>query len=257
MCPACGDHNYAKNVACRRCGQVKPEADGAGGVPHIFGSGGSGPPPTMRPGDWICPNCGDHNYARNICCRRCQTQKPEGAGGHFGSGGSGPAPQMRPGDWICPNCSDHNYAKNAICRRCGTPKQEGDGAGGGADLGVQRQQQQFGGGGGGQFAPKPGDWYCPSCSDLNFARNVACRRCGTPKPDMGAGVPAGGAAGGCVATGFAMHNGKTMKPGDWICPNCGDLNFARNTNCRRCGTAKPNFDSGFPVRGRSRSPVRV
>merc|ERR1712039_812004 len=24
----------------------------------------------MRPGDWKCPACGDHNFARNIQCRR-------------------------------------------------------------------------------------------------------------------------------------------------------------------------------------------
>jgi len=29
-------------------------------------------------------------------------------------------------------------------------------------------------------------------------------------------------------------------PGDWNCPQCGDHNFARNTNCRRCGFANPS-----------------
>merc|ERR1719240_2082158 len=31
---------------------------------------------------------------------------------------------------------------------------------------------------------KPGDWNCPNCGDQNFARNSACRMCGTPKPQL-------------------------------------------------------------------------
>lgn len=29
--------------------------------------------------------------------------------------------------------------------------------------------------------------------------------------------------------------------GDWLCPRCGDLQFARNLQCRICGTARPPF----------------
>merc|ERR1719428_313755 len=28
----------------------------------------------------------------------------------------------------------------------------------------------------------PGDWHCPKCKDLQFARNTVCRKCGEPKP---------------------------------------------------------------------------
>lgn len=31
-----------------------------------------------------------------------------------------------------------------------------------------------------------------------------------------------------------------MKPGDWICPRCGDLVFASKFQCKLCGTPKPN-----------------
>lgn len=34
-------------------------------------------------------------------------------------------------------------------------------------------------GAGGQ---KPGDWYCPQCTDLQFAKNTQCRRCGAQNP---------------------------------------------------------------------------
>ena len=30
--------------------------------------------------------------------------------------------------------------------------------------------------------PEPGDWTCPHCGDFQFARNVACRSCGGPRP---------------------------------------------------------------------------
>jgi len=31
-----------------------------------------------------------------------------------------------------------------------------------------------------------------------------------------------------------------VPPGDWICQNCGDHQFARNTTCRSCGAPKPD-----------------
>lgn len=85
------------------------------------------------------------------------------------------------------------------------------------------------------IVPRPGDWYCPSCRDLQFARNPKCRRCETPNPDPGASLaamPASSAPVAQVAPGSLM-------PGDWVCTQCGDHVFARNPQCRRCGTAKP------------------
>ncbi|CAK0807953.1 unnamed protein product [Prorocentrum cordatum] len=70
---------------------------------------------------------------------------------------------------------------------------------------------------------KPGDWICPGCNDLQFARNPVCRQCRTPRP---------AGAGGQNTFGEA---------GDWICSVCGDLQFRRNTECRKCGNT--NKDS--------------
>jgi len=75
---------------------------------------------------------------------------------------------------------------------------------------------------------KPGDWHCPSCGDLQFARNQECRKCNTPRPDEG------------DLEEFAPgKGGKGGKPGDWHCPSCGDLQFARNQECRKCKTPRP------------------
>lgn len=34
----------------------------------------------MAPGDWACPSCNDHQFARNRACRRCGAARPVGAG---------------------------------------------------------------------------------------------------------------------------------------------------------------------------------
>merc|ERR1719476_560939 len=105
------------------------------------------------------------------------------------------------------------------------------------------------GGMGGGFGvdKRPGDWTCPNCSDNVFARNPACRKCGTARPG-GAGGFGGGFGGGCGGGG----NSQEMKPGDWNCPACNDLQFARNAVCRRCNTPKPAELDGVSARGRSR-----
>jgi len=41
----------------------------------------------MRQGDWVCPGCMDHQFAKNLVCRQCGTPKP--AGGGCGGGGWG------------------------------------------------------------------------------------------------------------------------------------------------------------------------
>jgi len=125
-----------------------------------------------------------------------------------GGGGKGKTKNPKPGDWFCPGCGDLQFARNIECRQCSTPKPDGM-----ATAGV-----------------KPGDWHCPNCGDLQFAKNVECRKCSTPNPDP-AGSQAAMEAG--IAAAAAKH---TEKPGDWYCPNCGDLQFAKNLECRKCGT---------------------
>merc|ERR1719246_385197 len=124
-------------------------------------------------------------------------------GGMMGGGGGAPG-GMKPGDWSCPSCGDHQFAKNATCRKCGAEKPEGAGAagvGGGMGGGMMGMGGGIGGMmgmggcmGGGMMGgmgggAKPGDWNCPACGDHQFARNVTCRKCGTPKPEGTASSP--------------------------------------------------------------------
>merc|ERR1719330_1195943 len=93
---------------------------------------------------------------------------------------------------------------------------------------------------------KPGDWVCLGCGDHQFAKNATCRKCGTPKGQMGMGGMMGGQMGGMMGGMMGGQMGGmmggmcgNMKPGDWSCPGCGDHQFAKNATCRKCGTPKP------------------
>lgn len=217
----------------------------------------------MKEGDWNCPGCGDHQFARNVACRKCATPRPSGFGPVGGCGGGGFGMQMnqmnggmmnaggfgggmagvsgaKPGDWSCGGCGDHQFGRNEVCRKCGSPKSEGtpmDGGMGGGMAGGMGAPMGGGmaggmgapmGGGmaGGMTTMKPGDWNCPGCGDHQFGRNDVCRKCGTPKP---ANVES------------AVGN---IRPGDWACEGCGDHQFARNAACRKCGTPKPEAAYG-------------
>jgi len=86
----------------------------------------SGPAPhsPMMPGDWVCPQCSDHVFARNKACRRCGAPRPEGAGRDPAGSGS---QQPLPGDWHCPKCRDLQFARNQQCRMCGCAKPDNAG----------------------------------------------------------------------------------------------------------------------------------
>mmetsp|Transcript_45815 Transcript_45815/g.102662 ORF Transcript_45815/g.102662 Transcript_45815/m.102662 type:complete len:221 (+) Transcript_45815:106-768(+) len=58
----------------------------------------------------------------------------------------------------------------------------------------------------------------------------------------------GGRGGGGGKGGRPMET----RVGDWECPSCGDFNFARNTECRKCGTPKPAMRDDSRGRGGGR-----
>lgn len=67
---------------------------------------------SFRAGDWYCPKCNNHNFARNKICKDCAT--------------SGPVTNvaaLRSGDWKCKHCDGPpNFAKRASCYTCGKSK---------------------------------------------------------------------------------------------------------------------------------------
>ncbi|KAF2308411.1 hypothetical protein GH714_006903 [Hevea brasiliensis] len=73
---------------------------------------------------------------------------------------------------------------------------------------------------------KQGDWCCPRCNFLNFARNIRCLQCDSLFEDR------------LKQLQEDQHH-LPLKKGDWICEKCNFLNFAKNTRCLQCKEKPP------------------
>ncbi|KAJ6771826.1 RAN BP2/NZF ZINC FINGER-LIKE SUPERFAMILY PROTEIN [Salix koriyanagi] len=73
---------------------------------------------------------------------------------------------------------------------------------------------------------KPGDWLCPKCNFLNFARKVRCLRCDGLSQER-------------LKHLCEDQDQLPLKKGDWICAICNFLNFAKNTRCLQCKERPP------------------
>lgn len=222
-CSLCSNHNFASKSSCNRCGAPKMggAAPGKGGGFGGYGKGlsygggakgggakGGGAPRsggalTMRPGDWCCPQCYNHNYADKMACFRCGVPKiphMHGSGGYsmMGKGGYGYGSERRPGDWKCYGCGNNNYAsRTEACNRCNLAK----------TVYVSKSGM------------RPGDWICPTCQNHNWAGRAFCLKCQSPK------------------AGSQVHM-KGMRRGDWLCSQCNNHNYASKDRCNRCQCPK-------------------
>ncbi|XP_061354772.1 uncharacterized protein LOC133299329 [Gastrolobium bilobum] len=73
---------------------------------------------------------------------------------------------------------------------------------------------------------KQGDWLCPKCNFMNFARNIKCLRCDSLFEER-------------IKQLQEDNNLLPLKKGDWICNICNFLNFAKNTRCLQCKEKPP------------------
>ncbi|CAB4265225.1 unnamed protein product [Prunus armeniaca] len=73
---------------------------------------------------------------------------------------------------------------------------------------------------------KQGDWLCPKCNFLNFARNIKCLRCDELSEER-------------LAKLREDQDHLPLKKGDWICDKCNFLNFAKNGRCLQCKEKPP------------------
>lgn len=167
-----------------------------------------------------------------------------------------PPKETRPGDWTCPKCFDINYASRSVCRLCNTPKamaadpmaqmsqMYGYGdmsqmaqAYGGADMSQMYGFTMGAMSGAPSGSRRSGDWDCPNCGDVVYGTRVECRKCKTSKPEHLGPVTSN------PSFTKPMNNGlgPSRRAGDWDCPNCGDVQYASRTECRKCRTAKPDI----------------
>lgn len=222
---------------------------------------------TTSAGDWTCPSCGDNQFARNQACRKCGAARPAdggapaawapaaAGGGGWGGGSawqdSGPAPDEP--TMKCSRCGMEKGVMNLTNDGaggivCNTPCQMGGGGGGCGGM-------KGGGKGGGKGQKKmrlctyfEQQGSCQRGNACTFAHGEA--ELGTyASPDAAAAhyAQVGGKGkdiygGGGEAS--AAGGGKGMMPGDWTCPACGDHQFARNTECRKCGGPNPAVAGG-------------
>ncbi|XP_008777784.2 zinc finger protein VAR3, chloroplastic [Phoenix dactylifera] len=73
---------------------------------------------------------------------------------------------------------------------------------------------------------KQGDWICPKCNFLNFAKNIKCLRCNGEFQER-------------LKRFQEDQEHLPLKKGDWICEKCNFLNFAKNTKCLQCHEKPP------------------
>ncbi|OLQ14622.1 Zinc finger Ran-binding domain-containing protein 2 [Symbiodinium microadriaticum] len=89
------------------------------------------------------------------------------------------------------------------------------------------------------FARREGDWDCPRCGNLVFAKNSECPKCGY------------NAAKNKKRPGKKQRDAwkqreqrdawkqPSRRPGDWTCPNCAALNFSYRSECFKCNEPRP------------------
>ncbi|KAJ4815173.1 zinc finger (Ran-binding) family protein [Rhynchospora pubera] len=72
-----------------------------------------------------------------------------------------------------------------------------------------------------QLPMKHGDWICPVCNFMNFAKNMKCLKCNSESEERYN-----------ILREEQEH--LPLKAGDWVCQKCNFLNFAKNTECLQC-----------------------
>lgn len=196
------------------------------------------PRKSARPGDWVCHTCGNNNYSFRTNCNKCTIPKPQ----ELSFGPLDPTtvpPNVRPGDWVCGQCSNINYASRSICNKCNQPRPDGAAVMGPPPLqplpGVQLD-----------YRAKPGDWVCSSCKNVCYQWRDSCAKCHAPRaPDARVIAPQPGVPAPLHAT--ERPPNIAVRPGDWVCPFCCNVNYSWRMDCNQCSKVRPVYAPRVPA----------
>eukprot|EP00930_Biecheleria_cincta_P022185 TRINITY_DN1623_c0_g1_i1.p1 TRINITY_DN1623_c0_g1~~TRINITY_DN1623_c0_g1_i1.p1 ORF type:complete len:865 (-),score=163.25 TRINITY_DN1623_c0_g1_i1:176-2740(-) len=227
-CPKCGDLNFARNQACRKC--FHSHASDSARVEDFLAQNGvekhaatsfRDMPTELQNQIMDVGNLQDARDPTAVLISRMAKARR----------GDLNVIVMKPGDWRCPACGDHNFARNEVCRNCAKPH-EGDTARVEAFLSENDIQshavESF------REIPIELQNQIMDMGSLQFARDptaVLISRMARARRGEDLSAP-------------------PMKPGDWVCEVCGDHNFARNESCRSCNPGQS------PAKGTKGPPPR-
>uniref|UniRef100_A0A0G4HC89 RanBP2-type domain-containing protein n=1 Tax=Chromera velia CCMP2878 TaxID=1169474 RepID=A0A0G4HC89_9ALVE len=85
---------------------------------------------------------------------------------------------------------------------------------------------------------------------MNFAKRSKCNKCNAPRPKPGPTAGAGGDALDLSGIPVNAPAGAVFKKGDWPCPSCGNVNWAKRDTCNICNAPKPSAETMAPRLGR-------
>lgn len=161
--------------------------------------------------------------------------------------------QLQDTDWICLGCYDIQFGKNLTCRKCGKANPQVEARLNAGECLIERS---------GRSAPfiAPVQHVVP-CTEEDISSFLAVHRCEQHAIDKLMSldprlqrlvVNKGSMADARDQTAVLIKRCvevTQIKEGDWVCPGCNDIQFAKNTACRKCGQANPSMPGGMGQMG--------
>lgn len=195
----------------------------------------------MREGDWLCAECGAHNFNARVTCYQCTLPKSRSEVLSKGRAAM---------DWGCFKCKTSNFSWRRECFKCRISREESE----------ELKEVHVG-----------VEWFCRFCALVNYPNRTDCFKCKRSKAvcDGSKGVcdgrrrpspPRGRFRGGSPPPRpMARPRSPPPRPqpprryntpdnAEWGCSLCGTFNGFRRQDCYKCGTPRRAPECGTPRR---------